>query len=231
MQILTEQRLNPECIRILSWNVKKQSRPQLNTDLAEFSRDIDIALLQEVHVEGDYLHHFSDHWHRSFAPGFAVPGRTTGVMTLSSAGHRSHSRVRHTEPLLRTTKASNITSYALEGHDDALLVVNLHAVNFSLGLNAYSRQLHDLLYQVDEHQGPVIFAGDFNAWHLQRKQLLDEIALHRGLEEVMFTEDHRSRVFGRYLDFIFVRGLHVHDSRSHHSDASDHNPLLATVGL
>jgi len=30
---------------------------------------------------------------------------------------------------------------------------------------------------------------------------------------------------------MFVRGLSIYDSHTHHSDASDHNPLLATVGL
>ncbi|MBT5484859.1 MAG: hypothetical protein HOK55_09045, partial [Gammaproteobacteria bacterium] len=52
MQISSEHRLNPESIRVLSWNVKKQSRPQLNADLAGFSQSVDLALLQEVHKEG-----------------------------------------------------------------------------------------------------------------------------------------------------------------------------------
>ncbi|MFT5321027.1 MAG: endonuclease/exonuclease/phosphatase (EEP) superfamily protein YafD [Pseudohongiellaceae bacterium] len=231
MKISSEHRLNPESIRVLSWNVKKQSRPQLNADLAGFSQSVDLALLQEVHKEGEYLQHFCDKWHRSFAPGFTLPGRTTGVMNVSNVCHRSQNPLRHSEPLFRTSKAANMTTYDLTGETEALLAVNLHAVNFSLGMNAYTRQLRDMLQHIDEHRGPVIFAGDFNAWRDQRKQLLDEIAHRHGLTEVGFEEDKRSRVFGRHLDYIFVRGLRVHDAHTLHSDASDHNPLLATLGL
>ncbi len=215
----------------MSWNVKKQSRAQMGPDLAGFSSSVDLALLQEVHKEGMCLDHFSANWHRSFAPGFSLPGRTTGVMTVSSVGHSSESGLRHAEPVFRTAKAANITTYGLTDHPDPLLVINLHAVNFSLGMNAYTRQLKDLLKHIDAHKGPVIFAGDFNAWREQRTRLVSEVSNRHGLTEVLFEEDKRSQVFGRHLDYMFVRGLTVHDSYTHHSDASDHNPLLATVGL
>lgn len=231
MQKSPEQRLNPEAIRVLSWNIKKQSRPQLNGDLAGFCPDLDLALLQEVRMEGNYLHHFHPGWHRSFAPGFSLPRRTTGVMTLSTSIHLSEDRFCHAEPILRTLKATNLTTYELAGRDEALLVVNLHAVNFCLGMQAYTKQLHDLLLHVDRHDGPVIFAGDFNAWHNQRKLLLDEIASHHGFIEVPFADDRRMRVFGRHLDYMFVRDLRVHEARTLHMEGSDHNPLLATLGL
>ena len=231
MQILDESRLNPDAIRVLSWNIKKQSRPQLNTDLAGFCQDIDLALLQEVHVEGNYLHHFHDGWHRSFAPGFILPRRTTGVMTLSTSSHLREDRFSHAEPILRTMKAANATTYALHGRDEALLVINLHAVNFSFGMQAYTRQIHDLLKHVDLHEGPVIFAGDFNAWHNLRKQLLEEIASHKGFVEVPFADDHRMQFFGKHLDYMFVRDLRVHEARTLAARGSDHNPLLATLGL
>lgn len=231
MQNLSECRLNPEAIRVLSWNVMKQLRPLMHRELAGYSRDVDLALLQGVHVEGQGLAHFDDRWHRSFAPGFRLPGITTGVMTLSNAGHRSHDRYRHAEPLLRTPKAANITTYGLDGVDEQLLAINLHAVNYSLGLNAWRRQLESLLGHVDGHTGPVIFAGDFNTWHAPRIQLLDVIAQRHGLVEVGFEEDCRTRAFGRHLDYIFVRDLRVIEAVTLHSNASDHNPLLATVAV
>jgi len=231
MQIANEPGLNPECIRVLSWNVMKQAKAVLNRDLGGFSSQLDLALLQEVHVEGRGLHHFNEGWHRSFAPGFRLPGRTTGVMTLSNAGHRSENCYIHPEPLLRTPKAANLTTYGLEETDAQLLVINLHAINFSLGMRVYRRQLTDLLNHMDNHEGPVIFAGDFNAWHDLRRQLLDNAVLQHGLHEVEFEEDNRTRLFGRHLDYMFVRGLDVLEARSHHSDGSDHNPLLATVRL
>jgi len=231
MQAGTEYRLNPGMIRVLSWNIMKQFRPQLHHDLAGFSKDVDLALLQEVHVEGSGLGHFDESWHRSFTAGFRLPGITTGVMTLSGAFHRTQDSYRHAEPLLRTPKAANLSTYGLEGLDESLLVVNLHAVNYSLGLSAWRGQLEDLLSHMDSHQGPVIFAGDFNTWHRQRKQLLEQRASHHGLKEVAFEDDRRTRVFGRCLDYMFVRGLDVIDAVTHHSEASDHNPLMAMFAL
>jgi len=231
MQITHEQRLDPEIIRVLSWNIKKQSRPQLNVDLAGLSKEVDLALLQEVHMEGRGLHHFNESWHRNFASGFSLPRRTTGVMTLSTSGFVHQDKFIHAEPLFRTNKAASLTCYPLKGIDQTLLVINLHAVNFSLGMQSYNRQLHDLLAHVDSHEGPVIFAGDFNAWHQQRLQLLEEIASHRGLREVTFDDDRRMRIFGRFLDYMFVRDLQVLEARTLHSEGSDHNPLLATLSL
>lgn len=44
-----------------------------------------------------------------------------------------------------------------------LMVVNIHAVNFSLGVDVYSKQLLPIGDQIAHHSGPVIMAGDFNA--------------------------------------------------------------------
>ncbi|EBX6544405.1 EEP domain-containing protein, partial [Salmonella enterica subsp. enterica serovar Larochelle] len=44
--------------------------------------------------------------------------------------------------------------------------------------------------------------------------------------EVRFSDDQRRRTFGRPLDFVFYRGLSVHDASVLVTRASDHNPLL-----
>jgi endonuclease/exonuclease/phosphatase (EEP) superfamily protein YafD len=41
-----------------------------------------------------------------------------------------------------------------------------------------------------------------------------------------FSDDQRRRAFGRPLDFVFYRGLSVHDASVLVTRASDHNPLL-----
>ncbi|NYY80691.1 hypothetical protein DMH27_19760 [Raoultella planticola] len=40
------------------------------------------------------------------------------------------------------------------------------------------------------------------------------------------SDDQRRRAFGRPLDFVFYRGLSVHDASVLVTRASDHNPLL-----
>lgn len=44
------------------------------------------------------------------------------------------------------------------------MVINIHAINFSIGVEVYGKQLDAIGEQVKRHAGPVIMAGDFNAW-------------------------------------------------------------------
>ena len=107
-----------------------------------------------------------------------------------------------------------------------LMVVNIHAVNFSLGVDVYSKQLLPIGDQIAHHSGPVIMAGDFNAWSRPRMNALYRFAREMSLREVRFSDDQRRRAFGRPLDFVFYRGLSVHDASVLVTRASDHNPLL-----
>ena len=223
--------LNPHAIRILNWNIQKQNNPQWHSDFSSLSNNIDLVLFQEVHFEENFLSLFEENWTHSFARGFSTGRRTTGVMTLSSVGHLSHHQFAVNEPLLRTPKATNITTYGLAGRNDTLMVINLHAVNFSLGMNSYQRQLAKVAKQLGRHQGPVIFAGDFNTWHPRRERLIRELAQHAGLDEVSFEEDHRTTVFGKHLDYIFVRGLKAIEAVTHRVNSSDHNPMLVNLTL
>jgi endonuclease/exonuclease/phosphatase (EEP) superfamily protein YafD len=67
-----------------------------------------------------------------------------------------------------------------------LMVVNIHAVNFSLGVDVYSKQLLPIGDQIAHHSGPVIMAGDFNAWSRPRMNALYRFAREMSLREVRF---------------------------------------------
>ena len=231
MQIEISGTLNPSRIRVLNWNIQKQSNPRWRQDLEGFCGDLNLALFQEVRLEDSFLACFESGWTHSFAQGWSTRNRLTGVATLASAGHLSHSPLVAREPLLRTPKATNITTYALEGSDETLLVINLHAVNFSLGTYAYQQQLKGIAAVLEEHSGPVIFAGDFNTWHPRRERLIREVACAYAMEEVLFDEDHRTRVFGNCLDYIFTRGLETTEALIRKVDSSDHNPMLAAFSF
>ena len=62
-------------------------------------------------------------------------------MTVSTAVPLVQCNLSAREPLLRTPKATLVTEYALAGRQDTLLVINIHAVNFTLGLGAFEAQL------------------------------------------------------------------------------------------
>ena len=133
------------------------------------------------------------------------------------------------EPWLATPKATNITEYALSNTAETLLVVNIHAINFTLGTRQFMKQIDKVRKILDNHKGPIILSGDFNTWRKKRMQVLDALAEEHKLDALSFQEDHRKVVFGQLLDHIYVRSLKVEKSGTHSVNSSDHNPLSATL--
>jgi endonuclease/exonuclease/phosphatase (EEP) superfamily protein YafD len=81
-----------------------------------------------------------------------------------------------------------------------LMVVNIHAVNFSLGVDVYSKQLLPIGDQIAHHSGPVIMAGDFNAWSRSRMNALYHFAREMSLREVRFlTISAAARLVARLI--------------------------------
>ncbi|STT01539.1 endonuclease/exonuclease/phosphatase [Klebsiella pneumoniae] len=88
-------------------------------------------------------------------------------MTLASAHPIYCCPLREREPILRLPKSALVTVYPLP---DArlLMVVNIHAVNFSLGVDVYSKQL----LPIGDPDRPSQRAGD----HGRRLQCLEPAA-------------------------------------------------------
>lgn len=79
-------------------------------------------------------------------------------MTLAAAHPVYCCPLREREPLLRLAKSALVTVYPLvDGR--LLMVVNIHAVNFSIGVDVYSKQLDPIGEQIANHKGPVVMAG------------------------------------------------------------------------
>ena len=144
-------------------------------------------------------------------------------MTLSAA-HPVYCCRCCASAILRLAKSALVTVYPLPD-TRLLMVVNIHAVNFSLGVDVYSKQLLPIGDQIAHHSGPIIMAGDFNA-EPSTHDALYRFAREMSLREVRFSDDQRKKAFGRPLDFVFYRGLSVHDASVLVTRASDHNPLL-----
>jgi endonuclease/exonuclease/phosphatase (EEP) superfamily protein YafD len=174
-----------------------------------------------------------DHY-RSFAPGYrtrGTAGSVTGVMTLSTAEPLTSCSLISIEPWLRSPKATMITEYGLTDSDQSLLVINIHAINFTIGNKDFREQVRRALSVISGHPGPILLSGDFNTWHWRLSKILRGMANNHGLTMLNYDEDHRKRVFGQPLDHIYVRGLHVIDATSIRLDSSDHNPMSATLSL
>lgn len=208
------------------WNIFKQQRADWLSVLKSFGKDAQLVLLQEAQTTPELIRFATSHYLAADqVPAFALPQHPSGVMTLAAAHPVYCCPLREREPLLRLAKSALITVYPLY-NDQLLMVVNIHAVNFSLGVDVYSKQLGPIGEQITNHRGPVIMAGDFNAWSRKRINALYQFASDMTLREVNFTDDYRRKAFGRPLDFVFYRDLSVVEASVLVTRASDHNPLL-----
>lgn len=213
-------------LKVLVWNIFKQQRAEWLSVLQNFGKDAHLVLLQEAQTTPELVKFAtSNYLAADQVPAFVLPQHPSGVMTLSAAHPVYCCPLREREPILRLSKSALVTVYPLPD-SRLLMVVNIHAVNFSLGVDVYSKQLGPIGDQIGHHNGPVIMAGDFNAWSRPRMNALYRFAREMTLREVRFTDDHRRRAFGRPLDFVFYRGLNVAEASVLVTRASDHNPLL-----
>lgn len=223
--------LDASNISLFNWNVQKTRESKWQEDFETFSKNADLVLFQEASLREANIEEIDASKHWTFAPGYRKKGEVTGVMTLSSIKPLTQCSFMHKEPLLRTPKATSVTQYALTETDQTLVVVNVHAVNFSLGLGAFDEQfgqIHDLL---QGHDGPVILSGDFNTWRQKRVRLVEELASDLELTAIEFENDNRVRVFGNTIDHIYVRGLHTVDSGTEIVETSDHNPMSVVLSI
>lgn len=215
-----------EKVKVLVWNIFKQQRNNWLSVLESFGKDAHLVLLQEAQTTPEMVHFAtSNYLAADQVPAFVLPQHPSGVMTLSTAHPVYCCPLREREPILRLAKSALVTVYPLPD-GQLLMVINIHAVNFSFGVDVYRKQLGAIGDHIAHHDGPVIMAGDFNAWSRSRMNTLYRFAREMTLRAVSFTDDHRRRAFGRPLDFVFYRGLGVTESSVLVTRASDHNPLL-----
>ena len=223
--------LDPARIRVLSWNIQKSSNSGWEQDLRQLAFPSDLILLQEARLQADLMPVLENQSFGTFAPGYTTDTQDTGVMTLSTIGANSHCSLQHQEPWLRTPKATSVSYYKIDHNLTSLLVVNLHAVNFTFTAASLAAQLGDIASLIENHAGPVVYGGDFNTWSDARKEALNHSIAGLKLQKVGFTEDKRIRVLGNALDHLLVRGLQVLESQTYPVSSSDHNPISVTLAL
>ncbi len=206
-------------------------KPNWREDLLDLADGKDLVIIQEAVLHADLTEAFDESAHLSFSKGYKTKKHTTGVMTISK-----HEPVRRRyltcwEPWLATPKCTNITEYALSDTEDTLIVVNIHAINFTLGVKHFRKQIDKVCKVLAKHKGPIILSGDFNTWRKKRMKILDALAIEHGLSALSFQEDHRKTVFGQLLDHIYVRSLTPESTDTHNVKSSDHNPLSAELSF
>jgi endonuclease/exonuclease/phosphatase (EEP) superfamily protein YafD len=222
--------LDPNALRIASWNIHKQGDAGWQRDLRSLGMANDLVLLQESVLDAQLRKLIADvglRW--VMASSFLHADIDIGVLTAARVAPLAACTQRVVEPLLRLPKSSVITWFALRERADTLAVVNVHAINFSLSLGAYRAQFDAIGDALADHAGPLVLAGDLNTWTAERVQVVRDVARRLGLTEVPFVADRRSVFFGHELDHIYVRGLALVASSTTEVTSSDHNPVTATL--
>ena len=235
-----ENRLNMQCdkadnsvsklvsshFRLVNWNVHKGQDKGWQEDLARLSKQADFVLLQEA-TQHQNLSTFST---ALFVSSFSFKDLLSGVKTFTKTQPEWYCGGGVAEPLIQIPKVASVMSFSLE-KDASLLLINVHLINFEWGISAYQTQLEQLFSFVENHQGPIIMSGDFNAWNESRLNFVNNLMQKYGLDAVTLSQDERLRFLGYPLDYIFTRGIKVVSATSEVVTSSDHNPLLVEFEL
>ena len=214
-------------VNLLIWNVHKETDGDLANDFRRISHQIDLALFQEAVSGPEFTEPISQSnkelgW--TLAKSFQRNnGEFTGVATGSRVQPLKEevqlSPMRET--LINTPKTILYSEFAIEGREDTLLVVNVHAINFVTSAD-YSVHIQQLVTKVRSHQGPLIVAGDFNTRNDSRQVYLDATLQQLGLTEL---EGPRAGFWN--LDHAYGRGVRtkrVYDLSA--ISSSDHAPRI-----
>jgi len=222
--------LQSDAVRITTWNIHKESDAGWEGDLTRLAQASDIILLQEARLQASLRESIESaklRW--IMASSFIYTEDDIGVVTASRAEPIAICTERVIEPLIRLPKSAVITWFRLGDGMDTLAIANVHAINFSLSLEAYRSQFDAIAEVLGRHKGPIVLAGDFNTWTQARSAIVSEIADRLALSEITFASDERALFFGRQLDHILVRGVDIVDSSAVSVKSSDHNPVTATL--
>ena len=211
---------------LITWNVHKGQDKGWQEDLARLSNQADFVLLQEA-TQHQNLSTFSTAF---FVSSFSFKDLLSGVKTFAQTQPEWYCGGGVAEPLIQIPKVASVMSFPLE-KGDSLLLINVHLINFEWGISAYQTQLEQLFSFVENHQGPIIMSGDFNAWNEDRLNLVNNLMKKYGLDSVALSQDERVRFLGYPLDYIFTRGVKVVSATSEVVTSSDHNPLLVEFEL
>lgn len=251
----------PRVFSLLNWNIEKGNNPEWIEDLSGLADEAGVLLFQEAALGPKLNRlglpvGFSQHQY--FAAGYQQGERRTGVLIASPWAASDYCALTAWEPWLGTPKATGIARFLLaddeknglnpriygiadsaeqmqdpdiEVDKKTLMIVNVHAVNFAVGLEAYAAQFEEIGKVIGAHDGPLIVAGDFNTWSGERQAWLDTFADLHQLHAVEFDPDRRTTIFSRPIDHIYSRGLAIVDARAVPVGSSDHNPLLIKVKI
>ncbi|RJG40232.1 endonuclease/exonuclease/phosphatase family protein [Motilimonas pumila] len=215
---------------LLSWNVYKFQSQGWAQEIQHAAQQNQLILLQEAVIKPSTRAMWKDYQYGwLIAAAFSDKEAVMGAQLLYQGAPLKACVTKYQEPWIVFPKTALAAVFPIA--DKALLVVNIHGVNFTYDDEDLQRQLDPLLLMVQQHQGPVIFAGDMNTWSQSRSELLDKGLSQLGLKTVSLADDQRSQFWGYPLDHVYYRGLKLEQATVKPTQASDHHPIQARFKL
>ena len=222
-------------INILIWNVFKCQKKAWRDDFITLVHNKDLVLLQEAILNSPLDVHFNKsvqhQWIMARSFRNVKTNIETGVKTGSTVTAKKHyfSASTHSEPITQTKKMLLATVYPLANLEQSLLVINCHIINF-VSFNKFSSHLGQVFQMLEQHNGPILLAGDFNTWNNKRLKYFNEIAKSFALAEVKIKRQPRINHLFQHLDHVYCRGLEVTDAFVHTNiHSSDHYPISLSL--
>ena len=226
--------LSPDKIRVAVWNLCKGAGGiMFEHDYRMLCYRSDLVLTQEALLSRRSMQTFCE-------PGFMTvhaasykrrDGLRDGVMTASRApiaGEPLRLVCKYPEPIFKTPKVALVKFFPLLG-GGRLCVVNIHATLVRLKGGAVEEITH-ILEQLPQHEGPMLFAGDFNTFTIGYLAAVAQVLARVGLKYVEIPNDPRPRT--QCLDQVFSRGMDVSSIRVDTTiKNSDHFPILFDLAV
>jgi endonuclease/exonuclease/phosphatase (EEP) superfamily protein YafD len=224
--------LNSNSISLLNWNVYKGSGENWAADFEQLSQAKDIITLQEARLD-EHLHQTLDalklYWDLTTA--FLYNKLKVGVLTAARVPPISRCSIHSKEPIIQLPKTLIVNLYPLSGSEHQLLVANIHSINFTFGTKKYKEQITALQRVIQQHNGPVIVAGDFNSWSDRRMKIITQFKNDLSLSSLPYQNHTRTQIFGNAIDHVFFRELIATNVEIPELTSSDHNPIIVTFQL
>jgi len=221
----------PNEFSILCWNVHKNND---NFSFKNYIEDftarnpVDFFIFQEAdfkHNKELNLPGLTFSAAANIEKGSAFYGVLTAskYKTIHSKPFLSHGK----ELIFGPRKSLLLTTHCFK-NGSPLLILNLHAINFRENRH-YHKEIDKMIKIIDDYDGAMIIAGDFNSWNKNRMKFLHTKMKELKFTSVPFSQSDKVKSFMKnHLDFIFYRGVELlEQSIERNHNLSDHHPLFA----
>jgi endonuclease/exonuclease/phosphatase (EEP) superfamily protein YafD len=236
----SQSELNPNSIKVLVWNLYKGEKKGFAKDFKRLSNEQDILLLQEGYLDNHMTPVLESLTDFQFDMGVSfIYKKKNNTKTGSFIGSRVKpdevyfTRTKDLEPFIKTPKTTTYAYYPIEGSDKQLLALSIHGINFA-NHKAFVNHVNQSVDMIKNHDGPVIYGGDFNTRTRKRTRHLKRLMASLGMKEATFRNDKRMRAVkvGQILDHVFTKGLLVRDAEVLKDlKSSDHKAMLLDLVL